>query len=259
MIGISDKVFKLSFLNTTMVKFLSNSLVKKTLHRDLKMMMKQKNFNNWQYNTIKPYLKGDILETGSGCGTFSEKIVKDFRGKIYLTENDKFFIGKLKKRFKSKRVKVIYSDLNNEKNIKEIENEFDSVVCLNVLEHVENDILALNSMRKLLRSGGNLILLVPAHKSLYSPIDRALGHYRRYSKEELEEKTEKAGFKTKKAFWFNMLAIPGRLVSGNMLKNKELDSFSLSVFNKLVPLFSFIESKILFNSIGISRVLILEK
>lgn len=221
---------------------------------------RQKKFNDWFYSKIKPHLKGDILETGSGVGTFSERIAEDFKGKVYLTDIDPEFIKLLKEQFKGrKNVRVEYLDLSSKKDFSKIKVKFDSVLCTHVLEHIKDDVKALKLMGDSLKKNGNLIVVVPAHKFLYSKMDKTEGHYRRYSKNELEEKAEKAGLKIKSAFWFNMFAIPGRYLNGNVFGKKYTHQGSFNLFNKLVPFFRMVEERILVNFTGVNRIVILGK
>jgi len=226
---------------------------------ELSNYKRQKNFINWQYARIKPYLSGDILETGSGYGTFSEKLVRDFQGKIYLSEIDRKFISMLEEQLGSnERVVVTYLDLNDKEDFSKIKIKFDSILCSHVLEHIKDDVLALEMLKELLRPGGKLVLVVPCHKFLFSVMDIAEGHYRRYSKKELKEKARRAGFKISKVFWFNMFAIPARYVNGNLIKKKTTHQGSFDLFNKLVPVFSFLEEKLFKNITGVNLIMILE-
>lgn len=230
-----------------------------SMNYELQVTREQNRFNEWLYSSMKPYLKGDILETGSGMGTFSEKIIKDFSKKVYLSEINPDFIKLLKKQFKQPRVKVIKLDIGNPKDYKKIKVKFDSIFSSNVLEHVNDDALALKMLRSLLKPRGTLVLLVPCHKFLFCQLDQAEGHYRRYSRQELRDKAKTAGFKIKKEFWFNMSSIPARFISGNLLKHNKTPQGSFSLFNKLVPFIKFVEEKIFRNIAGVSRVAVLER
>jgi SAM-dependent methyltransferase len=241
-----------------MKKKLKN-LSEKSMHYELYITKKQVKFNDWLYSKMKPYLKGDILETGSGIGTFSEKIIRDFLGKVYLTEIDPFFLKELEKKFKSPRVTIAKLDLNNKEDFSKIKFKFDSIFSSNVLEHIKDDVLALKLIKNILKPRGVLVLLVPCHKFLFCDLDITEGHYRRYSKKELEEKAKKAGFKIKKAFWFNTFAIPGRFVNGNIFKSKKTHASSFGLFNKIILILRFFEEKIFKNIIGVSRIVVLEK
>lgn len=229
-----------------------------SMNYELEITKKQKAYTDWHYLKMKPYLKGDILETGSGCGTYSEKLIRDFKGEIYLTEIDLNFIKFLKKRFKNKRIKIIKLDLNNKKDFVKIKKKFDSIISSNVLEHIKDDVLALKLLRGILKPGGILTMYVPCHQFLFTEFDRVVGHYRRYSKKELEEKAKKAGFKIKKAFWFNMMGIPTKILAGNVFNVKKTPGGPFKLYNKLVPFFRFIEDKIFCNILGVGRIIILE-
>lgn len=231
----------------------------KSMHYELYVTKKQTKFNDWLYSKMKPYLKGDILETGSGVGIFSEKIIKDFPGNIYLTEIDPFFLKKLRKKFKEKNVKVAKLDLNKKEDFSKIKTKFDSIFSSNVLEHVPNDVLALKMLKNMLKPKGLLVILVPCHKFLFCGLDKEEGHYRRYSKKEIEEKAKKAGFRIKYSFWFNMFAIPGRFINGNLFKSKKTHAGSFDLFNKLIPFLRFFEEKVFRSLIGVSRIVVLQK
>ncbi len=166
------------------------------------------NFNDWMYSEIRPFLSGDILEVGSGIGNFSCKVIQDFPDRnIVLSDIDQNYVDLLKDKYESERVSSIKFDLGNSKDFEKIRNNFDSVFAVNVLEHVEEDIAALKNIHKILKIGGRFVILVPAHKFLFNPIDEAYGHFRRYTKTEILEKAEQARFKTIELHYFNFFSI----------------------------------------------------
>ena len=222
---------------------------------------KAMNFTAWMYEQIKPYLKGDILEIGSGIGTYSKEVIRDFKeSDIILSEIDSSYINILQERFKkNQNVNVKYLDLNNKEHFDKIEKKFDSVFALNVLEHVEDDHFALNLIYSILKDKGRLILLVPAHKFLYTCHDEAVGHYRRYTKKELSQKGLRTGFKITKTFYFNFVSIFGWYINGKLLKKKTYSEGTMGLFDKLVPFFRIFEKYFLFKKAGISLIAILEK
>lgn len=218
-------------------------------------------FTDWMYSEIKPYLKGAILEIGSGFGTYSKKVADDFKSnKKVFSDVSPQYLDKLKEDFRSgSNIMVTHLDLNKKNNANINENSFDSIFSLNVLEHIENDIAALNYIYDLLKPKGTLIILVPAHKFLFNCIDKYTGHYRRYSKKELLEKISKTQFTIKKTFYFNFLSILGWYVHGNLCKKNIINEHAFGFFNRLVPVLQFIEKYILFKKIGISLIAVLEK
>lgn len=219
------------------------------------------NFTNWMYEEIQPYLRGNILELGSAIGTYSEKVVGDFKeNTIVLSDIDENYIRNLENRFKSNNKVIVKKiDLNKEDDFKEINVGINSVFTLNVLEHIEDDVAALNNIYNVLEPGGKLIFLVPAHKFLFNCIDKAIGHYRRYSGKEIINKVKQTKFQIEKMFYFNFAAIPGWYVNGNILKKAVVDEGAVGLFNKIVPILKVIERYVLFRRIGISLVVVLKK
>ena len=218
-------------------------------------------FTHWMYEEIRPYLSGNILELGSGLGTYSEKVVADFKGStIVLSDIDENFIHNLENRFQSnKNVIVKYIDLNKRDDFEDINVSINSVFALNVLEHIADDIAALNNIYNVLEPGGQLIILVPAHKFLFNCIDTAIGHYRRYSKKEIINEVKQTKFKIIKMFYFNFAAIPGWYINGNVFKKTLVNEGAVDLFNKIVPILKVVERYILFRRLGISIVVVLTK
>jgi 2-polyprenyl-3-methyl-5-hydroxy-6-metoxy-1,4-benzoquinol methylase len=214
------------------------------------------------YKEILPGLKGDILEIGSGLGTFSEKIITDMSpaSHITLTDISSSYLEKLQKKFSSnKNVSVSRLDLNCKADYDKIGYEkFDSIVALNVLEHVQNDEFALQQLYNMLKNEGTLILLVPCHKFLYNIIDTQVGHFRRYTKKELEYKVSKTRLIIQQIFYFNMLGIVGWYLNGNLAKNANINSTASRIFDRLVPLSQHLE-RILRKKIGLSIICYLRK
>ena len=218
-------------------------------------------FTNWVYSEIKPHLKGRILEIGSGIGTYSKKISNDFKpnGKVF-TDIDLEYVSQLKSTFKSdSTVSIQQLDLTFPDFSIFEKNSFDSAFALNVLEHIEDDMSALNNVYHMLKHHGLFVLLVPAHKFLYNCIDRDIGHFRRYSEKEMLEKISRTKFKLRKLHYFNFLSILGWYIHGNILKKSLVDEKALGFLNKIVPFLKFLEKNILRKKIGISLIVVLEK
>ena len=132
---------------------------------------------------VKKYIKGDILEIGAGCGSFTRNYIKTDLKNITLTELDKKNIQDLNQKFKNlKNVKVLNTTINK------INNKYDTILYLHVLEHIKNDQDEIREAAKRLKKGGHLLIMVPAHQKIYSNLDRAVGHYRRYERKFFKEK-----------------------------------------------------------------------
>ena len=130
---------------------------------------------NYCLKFIKKYLKGDILEVGAGCGSFTKNYLNKSINSITLTELDKKNILDLKEKFKANaNIKIL------NKNIEDVNGKFDSIIYLHVLEHIKNDKKEILNATKRLNKNGFLVIMVPAHQKIYSNLDKAVGHFRRY-------------------------------------------------------------------------------
>lgn len=224
-------------------------------HENLETAIKRKNFTKWVAEETFSELKGDILEIGSGLGTYSKQIIENFpNSKITLTDISPSYVKSLEKNFGSKSINVFKLDLNNKEDFKKIGYEkFDSIIAINVLEHVKDDNFALLELHKMLKKDGTLIILVPSNKFLYNIIDKSIGHWRRYSKLELKTKVLNTDFHIKKIYSFNMLGMLGWFLNGNVFKKSEINKNASSLFDKLVPIMKIIE-QVLRKSFGLSLI-----
>lgn len=226
---------------------------------NLDLLSKADNFTNWLFDTVKPYLGGTILEIGSGRGTYSKLTIDSFpNSKIILSDIDIKYVEQLKSKFVNERVSVVRLGLENKEDFKNLTN-VDSVYALNVIEHVEHDVDAINNIYEILNPGGRLILVTPAYKFLFNCIDKTVDHYRRYTKKEMLEKVAQTKFKVKSLFFFNFLSILGWYWNGTIMKKEILNENALKFFNFLVPALKFIEKYILRKTLGLSLVVVLEK
>lgn len=129
-------------------------------------------------NFIKKFISGNVLEVGGGCGSFTRQYISNDLESVSITELDPKNISDLKKKFSNnKKVKVF------NKNITDIHGEFDTILYLHVLEHIKDDVNELNQAIKKLKKGGFIVIMVPQHQHIYSNLDKAVGHFRRYEKE----------------------------------------------------------------------------
>lgn len=192
-------------------------------------------FNRWMFERVRPWLGERVLEIGSGVGNLSQFLVD--RPRVVLTDTAQSYLDRLRARFGHlPNVEIMRLYLPTvEQGV--ASRSFDTIVCLNVLEHVAEDVRSLVAMRDLLVSGGRLILLVPALPALYGSLDRALGHYRRYTKRELREKFGHARLRMRYLEYFNGAGIPGWWFSGRVLRRQIIPAGALRWFDRLVPLF----------------------
>ena len=132
---------------------------------------------NYCLSFFKKFMKGNILEVGAGCGSFTKFYHEKYQS-ITLTELDKKNFLDLKNRFNGKKNISISNS-----PVEFLEKKFDTIMYLHVLEHISDDIHELKSAMDKLNNNGYLVIMVPAHQNIYSNLDKAVGHYRRYEKE----------------------------------------------------------------------------
>ncbi|MDP4131692.1 MAG: methyltransferase domain-containing protein [Bacteroidota bacterium] len=202
-------------------------------------------FNRWLFDRIYPFCKGQVLEVGSGIGNISSLLL-DKHLKVSLSDLRPEYCRYLTHQFVSNPdLQGVYQmDLSIpdfENRYPALINRFGTVIALNVVEHIEQDMLAVHNAKKLLRTGGNLIILVPAGKRLYNNFDRELGHYRRYSGKTLTGLLTDTGLTVTHISYFNFTGILGWWFSGSVLKKKMIPRSQLKLYNQLVPVFRIID------------------
>jgi SAM-dependent methyltransferase len=192
-------------------------------------------YNRWMFDRLRPWLGDRVLEIGAGIGNLSEFLLD--RARVVLSDTDSFYLDRLRERFaRHPHVSVL------ELRLPEFDGDLqadrlDTVICLNVLEHVRDDMLSLSSVYRLLQPGGCLVLLVPALPALYGSLDRALGHFRRYTPGELRHIFTAAGFRMRHIEYFNLAGVPGWWFTGRVLRRTLIPTGALRWYDALVPLF----------------------
>lgn len=195
------------------------------------------NYNRWLFERVRRWVGQRVLEIGAGVGTMSTFLMNGARERVVLSDTDPHYLERLRERYKQyPHVGVARLRLPTYEEALARES-FDTIICLNVLEHVRDDMLSLGTMFRLLQPRGRLVLLVPALPAIYGELDRALGHFRRYTPAELREKYAAAGFVMRHLEYFNLAGIPGWWLTGRVLKRDLIPTASLRWYDALVPLF----------------------
>lgn len=228
----------------------------------LQVISRAERFNLWMYEAFRNYLKGNILEIGSGIGNISRLVIRDSKF-ISLSDYNPDYVNFLKNEFSgSCYVKDIFSiDLLHpqfQTVYKSAKASFDSVFLLNVLEHLEDDSKSLENCLYLLKPGGHLVLLVPAYPSLYCTFDKELGHYRRYSAGSLKKLVREKNMNILGLQHFNVAGMVGWIFSGKILGKKQIGKNEMSFFDRIVPVVKILD-KLVFKKAGLSLILAAQK
>lgn len=201
-------------------------------------------FNQWMADTIHPYLGDNLLEIGAGIGNLTRFLVAR-RQRYIATDIDSEHLARLRGRFHHRpNIEVRFMDLSVPACFEQYAEQLDSVVCLNVLEHVENDLGALSNIHSVLRPGGRAIILVPQGQEIFGTLDTALGHYRRYSEAELRQRMEQAGLPVERVIMFNRISRPGWYITGRIFKSKALSPRQMRLFDRFVWLWRRIDARL---------------
>jgi 2-polyprenyl-3-methyl-5-hydroxy-6-metoxy-1,4-benzoquinol methylase len=173
-----------------------------------------------------------IVEAGAGIGTVSELLIRQARPKeILLIEPAGNNIGVLQRRFDDdSRVRVYHGYLED------IGADFqaDTVVAVNVLEHVEHPAQFLRAAHETLAPGGALLLLVPALPVLYGSLDKAFDHYRRYTRAELRRALRETGFEIEKLYYLNFVGVAAWFAAGRLLGRTTLGRSQVRFYDRWV-------------------------
>lgn len=198
-------------------------------------------YNGWIYQNIRPFLGQRILDAGCSVGNTTQFFLD--KELVIGLDVSAQAISIIETRFKNHpNFTAVNLDLTSPKVSRLKKEKINTVVCLNTLEHVKEDELALAKIHQILVPQGRLILLVPAFRWLFGTMDQADHHFRRYEKPELNQKLKTAGFKIRKQFFMNFLGIFGWLVNGRILKRRLIPESNYVWYDRLVPILARVEA-----------------
>jgi 2-polyprenyl-3-methyl-5-hydroxy-6-metoxy-1,4-benzoquinol methylase len=210
----------------------------------LRRMATVDRYNDWIYRRIEPHLGQRILEVGCGLGNMTQY----FLGRDQLVSIDVLpaSVDQVHGLYAAQPgFQALHSDICDERLVEELKpHRFDTVVCLNVLEHILDDTLAIQHMARLLEPGGKLILFVPAGSYLYGELDIALAHHRRYDRRSVLAVIQSAGLVPEVVRYMNPAGIPGWFLASRVLKRHAPPRGLLHLFNFLTPLFMWADEKV---------------
>ncbi|HET7711727.1 MAG TPA: glycosyltransferase [Thermoanaerobaculia bacterium] len=208
-------------------------------------------YNRWIWDRLRPHIGQRVLEVGAGSGTMTRYLYG--RELIVATDKETPYLDRLRNRFRRKPGIIIeHLDLDSDNALDLARYGFDTVTCINVLEHTTDDLAALKRAFQILLPGGKVVVFVPAGKNLYGTLDRGVGHMRRYEKQELIEKLTAAGFVVEDVAFQNRIARAAWWINSKLLGRRGLPSGQSRVFDLLVPLLRTFEGER--PSIGLSLI-----
>jgi glycosyltransferase involved in cell wall biosynthesis len=217
-------------------------------------LTRARNFNRWLAETINPYIGQNVLEVGAGIGNITKAILP--RKSYYATDINSYYL-KMVESIKPSNpgLNTRLLDLNYIDTIVEKNNQFDTVICMNVIEHVNDDQGALKNISKLLSDNGRAIVLVPRGMWLFGSQDEVLGHKRRYSKENISKLASDAHFEIENFISFNKISTLPWYVNGKLFNKKNFSRFQIKFLDVFIPMLKKIDKFLPWPSLSVIAIL----
>ena len=196
---------------------------------------------SWMTRVLRPYLGDTVLEIGAGLGTISGPLMAR-RLRYVAAEAHPLFLHALRNRFlRTPNVSVIQLDPATPADFSQVAEPFDTVLCLNVLEYLERPSETVASLANVLGDGGRLIVLIPQGQSLYGPIDRNMGHRRRFRLPDVRRLLAENGLEVEQVHQLNKISTPAWWLHGKLLRRKRISKPMLKLFDKTVWLWRLLD------------------
>lgn len=208
--------------------------------KDLEAMQFARRYHRWIIDEIRPFFGKNVAEVGAGCGNLSQFLLEESIDSLTAFEPSSNMFDLLEKKLRSESRATLINDFFGSRNI-DSGDGYDSVVYINVMEHIEDDQGEIGRAFDSLKPGGHLIIYVPALAWLYSDFDRAIGHFRRYHKSELFRLVSDQGFDVVQAKYFDSLGIIPWYLNAVLL-GRSINSKSVALYDRLaIPMLSRVE------------------
>jgi len=199
--------------------------------------------NAWIYGKLRAGVKGDVLEIGSGIGNLSRLILADVAAagdvsRAVFTDADGEMLAVLRAELGPAAQSALITtwDLADPPPPAIAARLFDTIVAVNVVEHLPDDVAAVRVLARLLRPGGTLLVYVPACPRAFCVLDRALGHHRRYTRASLQRLLAAAGLVSAPPRYMKRLGLLGWLWQGKLLRRRTLAPGLIGAFERAVGL-----------------------
>jgi SAM-dependent methyltransferase len=196
-------------------------------------------------NELDSYLGKQVLEIGAGLGQISSFLVERHHT-VVAVEPDGNLYSKLIERVGHHLEETLNYTLEVALEEQKISSnkKFDSVLYVNVLEHIDNDIRELTIAKSFIKAQGNIVIFVPAMPSLYGTMDAVSGHFRRYRRHELAAAIQQAGLKVERIYYFDPLGVLPYWLSYRVLSRKSLGGGAVALYDKIIIPLSLVISRV---------------
>jgi SAM-dependent methyltransferase len=224
----------------------------KYIGSELDLFAAVRNWKDYWSRQIRPFLVGDILEVGAGIGSNTPFLDSGGSGRWVCLEPDPELIGQLVKNLGETEPRRAYETVCG--TLESLAGQqFDTIIYIDVLEHIDNDREELNQAASHLRPGGHLIVLSPAHQRLFSPFDAAIGHFRRYNRPMLRS-ISPPSLRLKQLIYLDSAGLVLSIANLLLLRQSMPTKAQLRIWDRWVVPVSRVLDRCLFYSVGKSIV-----
>jgi SAM-dependent methyltransferase len=222
--------------------------------KELPLFRHARKWKRYMAGKLKPCITGDVLEVGAGSGETTPYLLNEKVTHWTCLEPDKKLFQQLQKKLESKEFPILDEAICG--GLSELPGSlaFDTILYIDVLEHIEKDKAELSRSMFYLKKGGHLIILAPAYQSLYSPFDEAIGHYRRYSKHTLRKAADLPDLIEEKMFYLESAGMFLLWLNKWLVKKKYPTKREIWIWQNVFIPISKLMDKILFYSLGKSII-----
>jgi SAM-dependent methyltransferase len=209
---------------------------------------------SWLTQKLRPHLGDTVLELGAGIGNIAGRLMGR-RLQYVAAEKDPLYLHALRNRFlRTPNVAVLKLDPENPGDYQAVGGTFQTVLCINVLEHVDDPDKVVASCAEAIEPGGSLIVLVPQGRRKMGSLDRTLGHKRRFDKKQLRALLASHGFEVGRLYQFNKIGAPAWWLYSRVLCRKHINKVTLKLFDKTVWLWKRIEGVLPWKGLSVIAV-----
>jgi len=230
---------------------------------DLESMSFALNYHRWILELFAPYMGSRLVEVGAGQGSFSELILERGPESLTLVEPSREMYARLEGRAREWAAR---SDVETRNDVfaavaeeLRLRRRPDSIIYVNVLEHVPDDEGELRAVHRTLAPGGRVFVFVPAFRWLYGGFDRRVAHVRRYTRPELERKCAAAGFSVLKSVYFDLAGVAPWWVKYRLLKSDSMEPGLVKLYDRCVVPFVKVAERLVPPPLGKNILLVAEK